>query len=81
MQWIIYKMVQPDEMFEMKANGYYRENTDRNLLERLRIEGVVDEHPTFEMALSEIENQKHLLKTLRLTIIPVIDISFNGKIY
>ena len=81
MKYVIYKMVQPDELKEYKPDGYYSKTIYRDVLQRLDIHGVEDEHSTMESAITEIENEKDRLKHLKLTILPVITISWDGEIH
>jgi len=80
MKYIIYEMVQPSHLKEIESDGYYPETIYRDVLQKLNIPGVEERHSNMESAIAEIHNKKNLLKHLRLTIIPVIHISWDGEI-
>lgn len=80
MKYIIYVMVQPSHLKEVGTDGYYLKTTYRDVLERLDVNGVNEEHPTMESAIEEIRNKQDKLSNLDLTILPVIKISWDGKI-
>ena len=76
MKYIIYEM---DSNVENVPDGYHWSQKYRYTLLRLDISSIEDKHDSLESALSEIERNKDLLKFKKLTIIPVIDISWNGE--
>ena len=76
MKYIIYKMVQPSCLVEIDGCGYVH----NKVLQKLDISGVDEEHPTMESAIAEIHNKKHLLKFMELTIIPVLEITWDEEI-
>jgi hypothetical protein len=80
MKYIIYEMVQPSFLKEIEPDGYCQKTIYRDVLQRLNISKIKEEHPTIDSAISEINSNRHLLKHLRLTIVPVIDISCDGEI-
>ena len=80
MKYIIYKLIQPSHLKEIVYENYFTKTIDRNVLEKLDIRGVKEEHPTMESAIAEIHNKKDLLKNLELTIIPVFSILWDGEV-
>lgn len=80
MKYTIYEMVRPSILAETEYHGYYIETVYRDVLEILNVSGVEEEHLTLESAVAEIESKKEVLKGLRLTILPVFEISYNGEI-
>ena len=80
MKYVIYEMVQPSHLREIKPDGYYQKTICRDVLQILDVNGVKTEHETFEMAISEIVSKKDKLKQMQLTIIPVISISWDGEL-
>lgn len=81
MKYIIYQMIQPSHLKEIEQDSYYTKTIYRDVLQKLDVSGVEEEHLTMESAISEIHNKKDLLKHLRLTIIPILSISWNGEVY
>lgn len=73
-------MVQPSHLKEIEGRGYDSHAVYRDVLQRLDVTGVDEVHTTMESAISEIHNKKVLLKQLKLTILPVIYITWNGEI-
>lgn len=81
MKYTIYEMIQPDHLKDIVRKAYGCTKTIyRDVLEKLDIDGVECEHLTLESAMSEIVNKKDKLKHLRLTIIPIVEVSFDGSI-
>ncbi len=81
MKYIIYEMVQPPQLTEVEFDGFYIKNLYREVLERLDIPGFEEEHSTMESAIAEIHSKKEQLKHLRLTILPVFSISWDGEVF
>lgn len=81
MKYIIYEMIQPSHLKEIEPDGYYQKIIHRDVLQKLNVSGVEEEHPTMERAVAEIHNKKELLKDLRMTIIPVLSVSWDGEVY
>lgn len=73
-------MIQPSHLKEIEQDGYYQKTVYRDVLQKLDVSGVEEEHPTMESALAEIQNKKDLLKHLRMTIIPVLSVSCDGEV-
>jgi hypothetical protein len=80
MKYTIYEMIQPSHLKEIEPDGYYQKTIYRDVLQKLDVSGVEEEHPTMECAIAEIHNKKDLLKNLQLTIIPVLSISWNCEV-
>lgn len=80
MKYTIYQLVEP-EILEVKRRSYQDDNKERTVLEKLNIRGIENEHTSFEGAVSEITNKSEQLKHLKLTIIPVITVGWDGDIY
>lgn len=74
-------MVQPSHLKEIDSDGYYPKTICRDVLQKLDVSGVEEEHSTMESAVTEIHNKKDLLKQLKLTIIPIICVSWDGEVY
>ena len=73
-------MIQPSHLKEIEPDGYYQKTIYRDVLQKLDITGVEEEHPTMESAVTEIHSKKELLKHLKMTIIPVLSVSWDGVV-
>jgi len=80
MKYVIHELVRPSHLKEIKEDGYYTKTVYREVLERLDITGVEEVHNSMESAYAEIVSKKGLLKHFKLTIIPVISISWDLEI-
>lgn len=81
MKYIIYEMVQPSHLKEVKQEGYgYTKTIYRNVLEEIDYPYVESKHDSFDSAVAEITKNAEKLKNLELTIIPVISISWDAEI-
>ena len=74
MKYAIYEI---EDNVEIVPDGYHWSSKHRYTL--LELESIETKHDSLESALSEIERNKDLLKSKKLTIIPVIDISWDGE--
>lgn len=81
MKYVIYELVQSCDLTEVEWEGYHKKNIMREVLQKIDVSGVQETHLTFESALGEINDKKEKLKFLTLTIIPVINVSWDGEIY
>ena len=68
MKYIIYEMVKPSHLKEIEPDGYYQKTIYRDVLQKLDVSGVEEEHLTLESAISEIHNKKEKLKHSYTTI-------------
>ncbi len=75
MKYVIYEMVQPSHLKEIEQDGYYQKTIYRDILQRLDVRGVEEEHDSMEQAVAEINDKKEKLKYLKLTILPTISVS------
>ena len=80
MKYKIYEIVTPAVLKRIDDDGYHPTTVDRMVLEELSVSGVNDEHTTLELALQEIKDHAKELKYLTLTVIPVININYEGEI-
>lgn len=79
MIYVIYEMVQPSQLKELVQDGYYQKTVYREVLEKLDVTGVESIHPTMESAVNEIQNNTDSLKNLKLTILPVFSVNWEGE--
>ena len=80
MKYIIYELVQPECLIRIDNSGYRNETIHRDVLEKLNIYGVKEEHDTMEDAVNEINLKSKELKHLTLTILPIFTISYDGEV-
>jgi hypothetical protein len=79
MKYVIFEMVQPSHLMELVQDGYCGKAVYRDVLERLDVPGVETIHPTMESAVNEIEKNVDSLKNLKLTILPIISVNWEGE--
>jgi len=80
MKYIIYELVQPNELRYINDEGYHPITCRRTALEKLDVSGVNETHDSIEAAYAEIEAHLDKLKYKELTIIPRIYIDYSGEI-
>jgi hypothetical protein len=80
MKYIIYELVRPSHLKEIKEDGYYQKTVYRKVLQKLDMNGIEATHQTIESAIAEITTKKDMLKHLTLTVLPVLEISWDGDI-
>lgn len=81
MKYVIYEMVQPSHLKEIKQEGYgYTKTIHRNVLEEIDYPNIESRHDSFESAVSEITKNAEKLKCLELTIIPIVRVSWDAEI-
>lgn len=73
-------MVTPEHLQKTVRDGYDTKTVYRNVLEKLDVSGVEEEHQSLEMAMAEIVSKKDKLKHLELTILPVVSVSWDGEV-
>jgi|GEM_PF-3234736 len=82
MKYIIYQLVQPKHLKIIvkiiDEQGYYDKVVYRDVLEELDVPNVESEHNTMESAIEEIKNKCSKLENMRLTILPILSISYDG---
>lgn len=81
MRYIIYEMVQPEYLQRLDEEGYRQKVIKRHVLEKVDEPRMESEHPTMEAAIAEIHLNKERLKHKQLTIIPVLNIRWDGEVY
>jgi hypothetical protein len=80
MKYIIYEMVTSNALTKLENSDMYDK---KDMIVLTPIEWAFDisrEHPTYESAQADIEKYAEKLKYKTLTILPVFDIDYNGKI-
>lgn len=81
MKYVIYEMVCPSHLKEIENDGYYPKTIYREVLQELDLVGIGKEHKTMEGAINEITNKKDALKHMKLTVLPVFEISWDGELH
>lgn len=80
MKWVIYQMVTPNSLKEISHYNYSQQVIYREVLEKLDVSGVEENHRSMESAIIEIKIKKDKLKHLKLTILPIFEINYEGNI-
>jgi len=80
MKYIIYSLVQPEHLQKTIPDGYHYKQLVRSVLEELDETGIESKHDSMEAAVAEITKNAENLKYFKLTILPVINIDYEGKI-
>ena len=82
MKYKIYKIVSPSLLRRFDDGNYFHSIVNRYVLEEVDITGVTDEHPTFDSAVKELEEKAKLFRMegKKLTILPIIEIDYQGNI-
>ena len=80
MKYTIYKIKDPEHLQIIIPDGCHQKVVSRSVLEKLDESFIESEHDTMEAAIEEIKNKKYKLKWTKLTILPVIDIGWNGEV-
>lgn len=78
MKYIIYEMIHHDKV--INDEGYNLTTSTVYALVELDVSHVDSQHTSMENAVKEIQKHKKLLKYKQLTILPVIDIDYEGEI-
>lgn len=84
MGYKIYELVTPEHLQSVEQDGYYLKTISRYVLEELDINifGSVDNnYDTVIDAVKAIEKNKEKLKGKELTVVPVINVDYEGHIY
>jgi len=82
MKYKIYQLTEPKVLSEIDTSDYYPAEKKKTVLEELSSMpyDFSDEHTTVEDAYAEVVKYKEKFKHLTLTIIPVINIHWDGEI-
>lgn len=81
MQYVIYKLVQPSHLKEIEPDGYSQKTIYRDVLQKLDIFGIESEHNSMDSAISEIREHSKKLKNSTLTILPIIQVAWDGDVF
>lgn len=73
-------MISPDIFVRKEMVDHYLETFYQYVLEEIKVNGVKSRHEFVDSALSEIKLHGKELSNRKLTILPVIDIDYEGKI-
>lgn len=82
MKYKIFKLSTPDILIKTYRDGYDLETIENITLQELDFSGYImnDEHNSIESAMEEIRKHKNELENTDLTILPIIEIDYNGEI-
>lgn len=78
MKYKIYTMVKPEHLQKTVPDGYYMRDVVRCVLEE--VDEFYHEYDSIEDAMMGIRENAINLKHHELTILPVININFNGEV-
>ena len=78
MKYKVYKMVKPEHLQKTEPDGYYMKDITRCVLEE--VDEIYGEYYSMEEAMTAIRENAINLKYSELTILPVININFNGEV-
>lgn len=79
MKYIIYELVSSKEP-RIEYRNYSTEVIYSEVLEKLDLTLIEEEHLTMESAIKTIEENKERLKLKKLTILPIYEINWEGNI-
>jgi hypothetical protein len=79
MKYVIHRLVTPQSIQRTEVISMSKMVTNRIVMEILNLQGVNSVHESMEDAIAEIDKHSIVLRSMNLTIIPVIWIDENGK--
>ena len=82
MKYQIFELVEPSILKKYEPDGYHMKSTQGIVLQDVDIDryGFEEKHESIESAMSEIEKYSDDLKGKTLTIIPIINIDYDGEV-
>ena len=80
MKYVIHRLVTPQSIQRTEMISMSKMVTNRIVMEILNLQGINSVHDTMEEALEEIKKHSKGLKSMNLTIIPIIWVDENGNI-
>lgn len=82
MKFQIFELVEPPILKKYEPDGYHMKSIQGIILQDVDINryGFEEIHESIESAINEIEKYSDDLKTKTLTIIPIIQISYDGEV-
>ena len=81
MKYQIFELVGPLILHKYEPDGYHMKSTQGIVLQDVDIDryGFEEKHESIESAMNEIEKYSEDLKSKILTIIPIINIDYDGE--
>jgi len=76
----IVEIVEPTQLQKREMIGYSTKVSTRSVLQSIDLYGFNPYHSSMDEAHNEIINNRNILKSKNLTIIPIISIDLNGDI-
>ena len=82
MKFQIFELVEPSILKKHEPDGYHMKSIQRIILQDVDINrfGFEEKHESIESAMNEIEEYSDDLKSKTLTIIPIINIDYDGEV-
>lgn len=82
MKFQIFELVEPPILKKHEPDGYYMKSIQGIILQDVDIDryGFEEIHDSIDLAINEIEKYSDDLKSKTLTIIPIINIDYDGEV-
>lgn len=82
MKYQIFELVEPQILRKYEPDGYHMKCIQGVVLQEVDIDrfGFEETHESIDSAMNEIEKYSDDLKSKTLTIIPIINIDYNGEV-
>lgn len=81
MKYVIHRLVTPQSIQRTEMISMSKMVTNRIVMEILNLQGINSVHNTMDEAVAEIDKHSIVLRNMNLTIIPVIWVDENGKVF
>ena len=82
MKYQIFELISPPSLKKYEPDGYHMKSTQGSILQEIDIDryGFEENHDSIDSAMNEIEKYSDNLKSKTLTIIPIININYDGEV-
>ena len=82
MNYQIFELVEPSILHKYEPDGYHMKSIQGIILQNVDINryGFEEIHDSIDLAINEIEKYSDDLKSKTLTIIPIINIDYDGEV-
>ena len=82
MKFQIFELVKPSILKKYEPDGYHMKSIQGIILQDVDIDryGFEEIHDSIDLAINEIEKYSDDLKSKTLTIIPIINIDYDGEV-
>lgn len=79
-KYVIYEISEPSVLTTIENDGYYPRSVHKQVLKQLDVRGIESEHDNENGAIHAIMDNLDKLKHLKLTIMPVYEVTWEGKL-